>query len=58
MLHRDLNQEVKTKASDQHPDQEAEAEAELVEEEVIPKGPYHTTKYKDKICEPKTHSNQ
>ena len=58
MLHKELNQEVKTKASDQYLDQEAEAEAELAEEEVIPKGPCHTTKYKDKICEHKTHSNQ
>ena len=58
MLHKDLNQEVKTKVSDQHPDQEAEAEAELAEAEVIPKALCHTTKCRDKICEHKTHSNQ
>ena len=48
MLHRDL-QEVKTKESDQHLDQEAEAEAELVEEEMTLRAHCHTTKYKDKI---------
>ena len=58
MLHKELNQEVKTKASDQHPDLEAEVEAELAEVEVIPKDPCHTTKYKDKICDHKTLSNQ
>jgi len=49
LLHKELNQEVKTKASDQHPDLEAEVEAELAEVEVILKDPCHTTKYKDKI---------
>ena len=58
MLHKELNQEVKTKASDQHPDLEAEVEAELAEVEVIHKVPCHTTKYKDKICDHKTLSNQ
>ena len=58
MLHKELNQEVKTKVSDQHLDQEVEAEAELAEEEVIRKARYPTIKYKDKICEHKTLSNQ
>jgi hypothetical protein len=47
LLHRD-QQQVKIKVEDQHLDLEVVAEAELAEGEVIPKGHYHTTKYKDK----------